>query len=144
MAKKEGVHPHKRFHGEDWHTPQGRLIREVVFGINDGLVSTVCFMAGVYGSLADIRLIAVAGMAEMIAGAFSMGMSSYISTKSQSEYFLSEIERERREIDEFPDKEREELGISRGEIQDPIKNGLIMCGSFILGAIPARGAVLDV
>src|SRR3990170_3402669 len=33
----------KKFHDEDWHTPKGRIIREVVFGINDGLVTAIGF-----------------------------------------------------------------------------------------------------
>src|SRR5947199_9387296 len=38
--------PLKRFHKEAWHTPQGRLIREVIFGLNDGVISTIGFRAG--------------------------------------------------------------------------------------------------
>ena len=118
------VHPHKRFHGEDWHTPKGRAIREVVFGMNDGLVTTIAFVAGVSGSLADPRLVVLAGVAEMIAGAVSMGVGSYISTKSQGDFFASEIARERREIREMPEHELaearqiySELGFAPDEVE---------------------------
>src|SRR5437899_761251 len=37
--------PLKRFHKEAWHTPHGRLIREVVFGLNDGVISTIGLLA---------------------------------------------------------------------------------------------------
>ena len=47
--KDAARHPHKKYHDEDWHTPKGRQIREVVFGMNDGIVSTVGFVAGVTG-----------------------------------------------------------------------------------------------
>ena len=43
----------KNYHEEDWHTPRGRAIREVIFGFNDGLITTLGFVAGVTGSIVD-------------------------------------------------------------------------------------------
>ncbi len=101
----------KKFHDEDWHTPKGRAIREIVFGANDGLVTTIGFVAGVTGSLAETRLVLLAGMAEMFAGAISMFFGAYISSKSQREFFVKEIRRERRELEENPEEEKEETRI---------------------------------
>src|SRR5438094_6511693 len=61
--------PLKRFHKEAWHTPQGRLIREVIFGLNDGVISTIGFLAGVTATIGDLRTIALGGIAAAIAGA---------------------------------------------------------------------------
>jgi vacuolar iron transporter family protein len=97
------------FHTEDWHTPQGRFIREVMFGINDGLVSTIGFVAGATGSLMDTRLVLLAGVASVVAGALSMGIGAYLASKSQREFFDSERARERREIEEVPEDERKEI-----------------------------------
>src|SRR5204862_1212674 len=47
--------PIKRFHDEAWHTPQGRLVREIIFGLNDGVISTVGFLAGVTATLGDVH-----------------------------------------------------------------------------------------
>lgn len=102
-------HPHKKYHDEDWHTPRGRQIREVVFGMNDGLVSTVGFVAGVTGSVNNSRIVFMTGMAAITAGAVSMFLGAYLASKSQREFFEREIDREKREIIEFPDKERQEI-----------------------------------
>lgn len=108
-SKDDVQHPHKKYHDEDWHTPKGRQIREVVFGMNDGLVSTVGFVAGVTGSINNSRIVFLTGMAAITAGAVSMFLGAYLASKSQREYFEREIEREKREIIESPDKERQEI-----------------------------------
>jgi predicted membrane protein (TIGR00267 family) len=96
-------------HVEDWHTPKGRAIREVVFGMNDGLVTTIGFLAGVTTSIAQARYILLAGTAEIAAGAISMALGAYLATKSQREFFHSEIEQEKWEIDKMPEKEAQEI-----------------------------------
>jgi VIT1/CCC1 family predicted Fe2+/Mn2+ transporter len=107
VAKARRFHP--PFHSEDWHTPQGRFIREVMFGINDGLVSTIGFVAGATGSLMQTRLVLLAGVASLVAGALTMGIGAYLASKSQREFFESERARERREIEEVPEDERKEI-----------------------------------
>jgi vacuolar iron transporter family protein len=120
--------PSARHHHEDWHTPKGRVIREIVFGMNDGLVTTIGFLAGVTSSIAQGRYILLAGMAEIVAGAISMALGAYLATKSQREFFHSEIEQEKWEIDKMPEKEAQEIreiyggmGFSRPE-QEMIVN----------------------
>jgi len=97
------------FHKEPWHSPQGALIREVVFGMNDGLISTVGFIAGASGAIADNHIILLAALAAVFAGTFSMAFGGYLSSKSQVEFFKKEVAREKREIDEFPENEKQEL-----------------------------------
>ena len=99
----------KNFHDEAWHTPRGRAIREVIFGLNDGLITTLGFLAGVTGSIVDGHIIILAALAEMVAGAISMSSGAYISSKSQREFFQKEIEREKSEIEEDPDHEKAEI-----------------------------------
>lgn len=99
----------KKFHNEDWHTPEGRRIREFVFGINDGLVTTVGFVAGVTGALVDTKLVLMSGMSEILAGTISMFFGAYLATKSQNEFYRKEINREKREIKENPEHEVEEI-----------------------------------
>lgn len=102
-------HFSKRFHGEEWHTPKGRAIREVVFGMNDGLITTIGFVMGLAASIKESNLVLLAGIMAMFAGAISMFFGAYISTKSQSEYFDRELRREAREIEEVPEKEIAEM-----------------------------------
>lgn len=95
--------------GEHWHIPGGGAIREVVFGMNDGLVSTLAFVSGVTGALASSRIVVITGLAATVAGAISMALGAYIASKSQQEFFESEIQREKREMAELPEEEREEV-----------------------------------
>ncbi len=110
MKKKDhlSISQLRNYHDELWHTPQGKAIREVVFGTNDGLISMIGFIAGLIGANAS-RIILVGGFAELIAGAISMALGAYLSTKSQVDFFSHEIEREKREIQMVPERERDEL-----------------------------------
>jgi len=99
----------KKFHQEDWHSPRGRYIREFIFGANDGLVSTVGFIAGVASSLGVVKLVLLAGIAEAVAGTVSMALGAYIASKSQRDFFSSQILREKQEIEENPKKEYDEI-----------------------------------
>lgn len=91
------------------HSKIGGLIREAVFGFNDGLVSTVALIAGLSGALIDHSIVLLAGVAEMFAGAISMGLGTYLGTKSENEVYRSELEREKWEMENKPDVEREEI-----------------------------------
>jgi len=99
----------KNFHAEEWHTTRGRILREVIFGCNDGLVTTLGFLAGVTGSIVQKDVILLAALAEIVAGAFSMSTGAYISSKSQREFYEMEIKREKREIEEDPQHEKDEI-----------------------------------
>lgn len=96
-------------HGESWHSPRGRAIREVIFGINDGIISTLGFLAGVSQSISEGRTILLAGVAAAVAGSASMGLGAYVAAKSQRAFFAAEIAREKWEIDNVPEREIEEI-----------------------------------
>jgi VIT1/CCC1 family predicted Fe2+/Mn2+ transporter len=93
--------------GENWHKKVN--VREIVFGFNDGSISTLALLAGVTGGALAPGQILVAGLSGVIAGAISMAIGAYISSKSEIEHHQSEIEREKREIEEIPEVEREEM-----------------------------------
>ena len=85
----------------------GDTLRNVVFGANDGLVSNVSLVAAVAGATAESKTILLGGLAGLVAGALSMALGAYISTKSEQEFRESEERRERWEIEHTP---HEELG----------------------------------
>ncbi|WP_326599567.1 VIT1/CCC1 transporter family protein [Streptomyces sp. NBC_01803] len=87
----------------------GGWLRPAVFGAMDGLVSNLGLISGVAGSSASSHTIAVAGMAGLAAGAFSMAAGEYTSVASQRELVLAEIDIERRELRRHPDDELAEL-----------------------------------
>ena len=70
---------------EGWEMSGGGGIRDVIFGANDGLVSILALVAGVYGATTESHPILIAGIAGAIAGAVSMGAGAYISSKSEKE-----------------------------------------------------------
>lgn len=99
----------KSWHGEDWHTPRGRVIRDIVYAIDTGLITTIAFLAGVSVSLIITQDIILAGIAHITSGTIAIFFGAYISTKAQREFFQSQIQREKREIEELPEKETEEI-----------------------------------
>ncbi|MFI6531405.1 VIT1/CCC1 transporter family protein [Nonomuraea sp. NPDC050547] len=95
----------------------GGWLRPSVFGAMDGLVSNFALIAGVAGGTDDTRIIALAGVAGLAAGAFSMAGGEYVSVASQRELALAEIAVERRELDRHPAAEQQELAddfVSKG------------------------------
>jgi predicted membrane protein (TIGR00267 family) len=93
--------------GEKWHSRVN--VREIVFGFNDGTVSTLALLAGVTGAAAGRIGILIAGLSGVIAGAISMAVGAYISSKSEIEHNRSEIEREKAEVEKVPEIEKEEM-----------------------------------
>lgn len=91
------------------HTRIGGLLREAVFGFNDGLVSTIALIAGLQGALIEHSIVLLAGIAEMFAGAFSMGLGTYLGNKAEYEVYKNELEREKWEMEHKPEVEREEI-----------------------------------
>jgi VIT1/CCC1 family predicted Fe2+/Mn2+ transporter len=84
-------------------------LRAAVFGANDGLVSNLSLVMGVAGASADNHFIVLAGIAGLLAGAFSMAAGEYISMQSQRELFENQISIEREEMRVMPEIERAEL-----------------------------------
>lgn len=84
-------------------------VRDLVLGFNDGIVSVYALVAGLAGAGFAARSVAVAGLAAILAGALSMGLGEYVSTKSQAQYYAAEARREREHIRRYPQLEREEL-----------------------------------
>ena len=99
----------KAWHGEEWHTAKGRIIRDIVYAIDTGLVTTVSFLAGVSVSLVTQQKIIVAGIIQVLSGTLAIFFGSYISTKAQKHFFENQIERERKEIEDDPLKETNEI-----------------------------------
>ena len=91
------------------HPAGGRTIREVVFGANDGLISSLALVSGMAGATPNRSAILIAGLAGVVAGTVSMAIGAFVSAKSVREFQESEEQRERYEIEHVPELEREEL-----------------------------------
>lgn len=114
---KPEMFPHRAMSpnaGEPWHKlDKSGSIRAAVFGVSDGLVSNTALVMGFAGaSLAgaiDNSVVLFAGLAGLLAGAFSMAAGEYVSVASQRDLFKREIDLERQELIEKPEEERLEL-----------------------------------
>jgi VIT1/CCC1 family predicted Fe2+/Mn2+ transporter len=93
--------------GEKWHKKLG--IKEIVFGFQDNSIAILALLAGVIGGSLPRVQILLAGLAAVIAGAISVAIGDYISSKSEVEYFEAEISRESLETQNNSPVEREEV-----------------------------------
>src|SRR5438132_9931285 len=105
------IRPHAGPAGEQGEVTGGKsgALRAAIFGINDGLVSNLSLIMGVTGAAVDNKIIVVAGVAGLLAGAFSMAGGEYVSMRTQREVFERLIHLEAHELATEPEEEREEL-----------------------------------
>ncbi|MHB8399757.1 MAG: VIT1/CCC1 transporter family protein [Candidatus Limnocylindrales bacterium] len=107
-----GIHPSDGDgRSERWHrTGQSGTLRAVIFGVSDGLVSNLSLVMGVAGATSvQPRFILLAGIAGLLAGAFSMAAGEYVSMQSQRELYERQIALERAELEAMPAEEEAEL-----------------------------------
>jgi VIT1/CCC1 family predicted Fe2+/Mn2+ transporter len=107
----------------------GGALRAAVFGVNDGLVSNFSLVMGVAGGTSNKSIVLLAGIAGLVAGAFSMASGEWVSVRSQRELYENELRIEEQELSAFPEEEREELeliyqakGIERAEAKELVAN----------------------
>jgi len=91
------------------HNLKGRNIREYIFGVEDGIVSTFGIITGVAVASYTNNFVILAGLASLFAGGISMMAGTYLSTKSQREFYESELNKEKKEIRSMPKAEKEEI-----------------------------------
>lgn len=118
-------------HGEQRVGGKSGALRAAIFGVNDGLVSNLSLIFGVAGAGVSNKVVILAGVAGLLAGAFSMAAGEYISVRVQREVFERLIHLEAHEIGTEPDEERTELaelyvrkGISR-ELADRLADEIM-------------------
>jgi VIT1/CCC1 family predicted Fe2+/Mn2+ transporter len=94
---------------ESWEMGGGGGVRDVIFGANDGLVSILALVAGVYGAITETHPILIAGIAGAVAGAISMGAGAYLSAKSEKEVTEKESDRKGIKGKGTPEEEKKKL-----------------------------------
>ncbi|MCH7953957.1 MAG: VIT1/CCC1 transporter family protein, partial [Chloroflexi bacterium] len=97
---------------ESWHRSAGSgTLRASIFGASDGLVSNLALVMGFAGAQTESSLVLLAGVAGLLAGAFSMAAGEYVSMRSQRELFERQIDLERQELEISPEEEERELSL---------------------------------
>jgi vacuolar iron transporter family protein len=88
---------------------QGGVARAAVFGISDGLLTNISLILGVAGASPPPAVVLLAGLAGLVAGAFSMAAGEFVSMSAQSELLQRELDVERSELERHPEAETREL-----------------------------------
>jgi len=106
-----------RLHKESHLMERIGWLRAAVLGANDGIISTASLILGVASAAASRNDVLLTGIAGLVAGAMSMAAGEYVSVSSQSDTENADIARERRELSDNPQFEKEELAqiyVARG------------------------------
>ena len=107
------------------------MLRPIVFGANDGLVSNLALVMGVAGANAAPAVIVLAGIAGLLAGAFSMGVGEYISVQSQRELLDFQLAFQRHQLRGAPEQEHRilrDIYVGRGLDPDeatPVRRSVV-------------------
>jgi VIT1/CCC1 family predicted Fe2+/Mn2+ transporter len=96
---------------EKWHRTGGGWISGAIYGANDGLAAVFGIVAGVSGATGGSSFVLTAGAAGAIASALSMATGAFLAERSETEVMAANVERERLEIEEHPEEEKEELSL---------------------------------
>jgi len=117
--------------------------RDMVLGVNDGLVSTYLLVAGVVGAGLQSRTILLTALAGAVAGAVSMAAGEFLATQSQEEVFDAEEALERTHIKHFKAQEVDQMrgfirdmGVSEDEVE-PVVQALARDDETLLNAMKA-------
>src|SRR5437763_11300641 len=93
---------------ESWHRTGSGWISGAIYGANDGLAAVFGIVAGVSGATGGSSFVLTAGLFGAIASALSMATGAYLAERSEGEVTEANVERERQEIVEHPEEEKEE------------------------------------
>lgn len=82
-----------------------RSVRQVVFGIQDGILTTLGIATGVGVAAGKNWFVLISGLLALLSGALSMGVGEYLGGKSEREVVRATIEMEKAEMQANPQDE---------------------------------------
>ncbi|XP_031491631.1 vacuolar iron transporter 1-like [Nymphaea colorata] len=91
------------------HFTSGEIVRDIIIGVSDGLTVPFALAAGLSGANAPSSIVLTAGLAEVAAGAISMGLGGFLAAKSEADHYYRELKREQEEIINVPETEAAEV-----------------------------------
>jgi hypothetical protein len=106
------------------HSMYSDITRDIIIGFADGLTVPFALTAGLssyvpltslpnticlHPRLGSAKLVVIAGLAELFSGAISMGLGAYLAAVTERDHYLSEERREREEVENTPEEEKEEI-----------------------------------
>ena len=90
---------------EEQHQVVGGLIKPIVFGGLDGILTSFAIVAGATGGSLSPKVVLILGFSNIFADALSMGVGEFMSSKAENEWILSERQREKWEMENYPEGE---------------------------------------
>ncbi len=84
-------------------------IRDFILGFQDGLVNTLGLVLGVATAVQSSKIVLISGLVTTFAESVSMAAVAYTSTKAAKEFYDSQLEKEKKEIEEIPHMEVQEI-----------------------------------
>jgi VIT1/CCC1 family predicted Fe2+/Mn2+ transporter len=94
---------------QEKHLRNSDFLTDIVIGMSDGLTVPFALAAGLSGAAASTSIIVVAGIAEIAAGSIAMGLGGYLAGKTEQDHYQTELKREYEEVDNTPEKEKQEV-----------------------------------
>ena len=95
--------------GELSRKSQGNTLSDMILGGQDGLVNVLGVILGVAAASGNMRIIIAGGLAATFAESISMAAVALTSKMAERDHYFAELEREKREIVELPDREEAEI-----------------------------------
>lgn len=102
-------HNEDRLHNISWLNKYEKYLGPFVYGGIDGSVTTFAVVAGAVGAGLNSSIVIILGFANLLADGFSMSIGAYLSSKSERSYYFKQRAREYWEVENIPEKEREEI-----------------------------------
>lgn len=94
---------------QEQHLKSSEFITDMVIGMSDGLTVPFALAAGLSGAVDSNSIVITAGIAEIVAGCIAMGLGGYLAGKTEQEHYESELKREYFEVDNYHQKEIDEV-----------------------------------
>lgn len=99
----------QRDRNEEHHQKAGGLLKPMIFGGLDGILTSFAIVAGAAGGKLSTNVVLILGFSNIVADALSMGVGEFLSSKAENEWILSERKREVWELENFPEGEIKEM-----------------------------------
>ncbi len=93
-----------KHHKSSYKRRIGEFVGDMVYGANDGIITTFAVVAGVSGADLSASIVVILGLANLLADGFSMAVGNYLSTKSEIDYNRDSFEIEKKFLRENPEK----------------------------------------
>ena len=87
----------------------GPKLRDVILGGQDGLVNVLGVILAIAAATTSAKIVIIAGLAATFAESISMAAVAYTSMKAQHAHYRKEFQREKWEIENMPEEERNEI-----------------------------------